>query len=373
MSYRRSNINKYLYYSTYPLLFLFSKLFACVLFIRHFLYDNKILNSTHFSNIYTICIGNLNFGGSGKTPLTEYLINLLKPHFKIAVLSRGYGRKTKGFRIVEANDNYWDCGDEPLMYKLKYPDVLITICENRVLGIQNILQKYPDVQIILLDDALQHRKIKADLNILLSEYQNPFFRENIFPLGNLRDLKSRSKKNDLLILSKTPENINDSELQKFLSETKNYFQKEVYFNSIEYENLYSFNSNKTMDVYKELYNYNCILLTGIANPHPLARIIKEYAQFFYHLKFPDHYNFTQKEINLIAKMYSEWQSKNPNTIIITTEKDLVRLKPFIHTQLNLPIFVAPIKIKFLNPSQQNFNQKIFDYVRSNSKNSKLYS
>ncbi|MCX7729306.1 MAG: tetraacyldisaccharide 4'-kinase, partial [Bacteroidia bacterium] len=314
-------------------------------------------------SILIICVGNLNFGGSGKTPLTNYLIELLKTRYKIAVLSRGYGRKTKGFRIVQVNDNFIECGDEPLMYKLKHPDIIVAVCENRVEGVRQLLHLYPDLQIILLDDAFQHRKIKADFNILVSDFSLPFYKDQLFPLGSLRDLKSRVTAADMLIYTKTPDNTDNSIVQQVVHQTKTYFSKDIFFSGIEYAHVYSINTLQKINPYTELSKYNCILVTGIANPSPLAVFIKEYAQHFYHLSFPDHHAFTDKDWDLIKNIYTEWQKKYPPVIIITTEKDAMRLKIFTSSHSNLPIFVAPISLQFINHSKI-FSQQILNYVRT---------
>lgn len=367
------NNKKYrlLYFLLYPILWIIQIIFSVILHIRHLLYDAKILKSYRFDNIYTICIGNLNLGGTGKTPLTNYLIHLLKPHYKIAVLSRGYGRKTKGFRIVQINDNYTICGDEPLMYKLNHPDAIVAVCEDRVQGIKELQKLYPDIQILILDDAFQHRKIQAHTNILLTTYHCPFPKDQLFPLGNLRDLKNRSQYADIIVISKTPEHIDEKIQEKFL---KNFplTPDKIYFSSIEYDDFYALHYPQTIKPHKELSNYNCILVTGIANPEPLALFIKEYARHFYHLAFPDHHDFSEKDIQLIKSVYQEWQQHHPPAIIITTEKDIMRLKPYTTTYFNLPIFVAPIKISFQN-SSNTFNQKILNYVRTNLSNKPLHT
>jgi tetraacyldisaccharide 4'-kinase len=352
----------------YPLLAILSILFSIILFVRHFLYDKKILKSYSFENVLVICIGNLNFGGSGKSPFTNYLIELLKHKYKIAVLSRGYGRKSKGFRLVEINNHFSEVGDEPLMYKLKHPEITVAVCEDRVFGIQQILNQYPSTQIILLDDAFQHRKVKAHLNILLTEFSKPFYKDYLFPLGKLRDLKSSCHRAEWIIVSKVPENTDEEQINHLSEKIKHYYKKEVFFNSIEYQNFYSlFSPEHKINIYKELAHYNCILITGIANPLPLATFIKEYAQHFYHLKYPDHYNFSEKDIDLILELFKSWQEKHPPAILVTTEKDAVRLKTLLNSYSNLPIFVAPIQLNFEKYSP-SFNSKLLTYVATNSRN-----
>lgn len=368
------NISKVLYFIFYPLLYLLSLLFTFIIKTRHWLYDHQFIKPYHFPQIITICVGNLNFGGSGKSPLTNYLIQLLKNNYKTAVLSRGYGRKTKGFRLVSIEDDYTICGDEPLMYKIKHPEIIVAVCEDRVKGIQSLLQLHPELQIVILDDAFQHRKIKADVNILVTEYSKPFFLDKIFPLGKLRDIKSSAKRADKIIISKVPENTDTKELENIKNQIKNFSDAEVYFSSIEYQDLYSFfDLTYRINIYKELSNYNCILVTGIANPLPLTNFIKEYAQHFYHLQYPDHYNFTENDINLIKSIFNAWQEKYPPVMIITTEKDAVRMRKIIHAKssdiyFNLPIFIAPIQFSFSYDVKNNFSKTIIDYVRTHSTN-----
>lgn len=366
----QNNIYKYVYFLIYPLLYVLSGLFFIVLSIRHFLYDKKIFSSYHFDNLITISVGNLNFGGSGKTPLTNYLIELLKDRYKIAVLSRGYGRYTRGFRLVQIIDTYKDCGDEPLMYKLKHPETIVAVCENRVDGIKALLNIFPEIQIVILDDAFQHRKIKADLNILITEYTTPFFKDRLFPLGKLRDIKSRAKAADLLVISKTPENTTLLSQQKIVKQVEKYFDKEIYFSYIEYTNMYSINTHHKINPYKDLAQYSCILVTGIANPEPLSVFIKEYARHFYHLKFPDHHVFTEHDLDLIKTLYKEWQSKHTSIILVTTEKDAMRLNPFIRKYFNLPLYIAPIRLCFFNHLTTNFDEKLLNSIRK--KNTTLF-
>lgn len=344
-----------------------------ILYTRHFLYDKNLFRSHQFSNVYTICIGNLNLGGTGKSPMTNYLIQVLKPHFKIAVLSRGYGRKTKGFQWVHQNGSYLEYGDEPLMYKTKYRDVNVAVCENRVKGIQKIMETFPDTQIILLDDAFQHRRLKAHFNIVLTEYAHPFYEDDVFPAGKLRDLKSSIQRADIIVFTKTPEHIDINAFEKRKQEVRKYAEKEVFFSGIEYQKFYHlFDVQKTLDWWKDLDKHNVILVTGIANPTPLAQLLKEYSAHFFHLQYPDHYVYTNSDIEIILSVLKEWQEKHPPVILVTTEKDAVRLKPFFNHHTNLPIFVAPIDIHFFKDTQ-HFNQKILEHVRTNSTNCTIHS
>ncbi|MCX8144502.1 MAG: tetraacyldisaccharide 4'-kinase [Bacteroidia bacterium] len=374
MPYKKISYKKILYYLFYPILYIIHLFFNSILHIRHWLYDKGIFKSYQFSNVYTICIGNLNLGGVGKSPHTNYLIQLLKPHYKIAVLSRGYGRISKGFLVVDPHHHFSQTGDEPLMYKLKHPDVVVAVCEDRVKGIQEILKLYPDTQIILLDDAFQHRRLKAHLNILITEFHHPFYEDQLFPLGTLRDIKSSCQRSHIIVFSKTPENTDQSEIQiRENNIHKVCPNKPIFFSEIEYLALYHIHQpSQKINIFQQLYQYNCILVTGIAHPEPLAIIIKEYAQHFYHLKYPDHHRFLKKDFDLIKDIWKEWQKKYPPSIIITTEKDAVRLKSFATEHFNIPIFVAPIEISFQTFSN-TFDNKIINYVRTNSTNCSIHS
>ena len=368
-----SLLYKMFHFLTSPFLFILSLIIQSILTLRHFLYDHQILKSHSFSNVFIIGIGNLNFGGSGKSPLTNYLIELLKPHYKIAVLSRGYGRKTKGFRWIQPNDIFYESGDEPLMYKHQHPHIPIAVCENRVTGIKNILQQFPDTQIILLDDAFQHRKIKAHLNIVLTEFSKPFFSDAVFPLGTLRDIKKSISRADVVIVSKTPENASQQHIHQTEIYIKKYTSKDICFSTIEYQNLYALhNTSHTISVHQQLSQYNCILITGIANPKPLFTYIKEYARYVYPLIYPDHHNFSEKDMDIIITLWKKWQKEHPPSIIITTEKDAVRLKYFISPDSNMPIFVAPIQMNF-QAFSPTFNHKILNYVATYSANHSIHS
>jgi len=374
MPHKKISYKKILYYLFYPILYIIHLFFSSILHIRHWLYDKGLFKSYQFSNVYTICIGNLNLGGVGKSPHTNYLIQLLKPYYKIAVLSRGYGRISKGFLVVDPYHHFSQTGDEPLMYKLKHPDVVVAVCEDRVKGIQEILKLYPDTQIILLDDAFQHRRLKAHLNILITEFHHPFYEDQLFPLGTLRDIKSSCQKSHIIVFSKTPESTDQSEIQiRENNIHKVCPNKPIFFSEIEYLALYHIHQpSQKINIFQQLYQYNCILVTGIAHPEPLAIIIKEYAQHFYHLKYPDHHRFSKKDFDLIKDIWKEWQKKYPPSIIITTEKDAVRLKSFGTEHFNIPIFVAPIEISFQTFSN-TFDNKIINYVRTNSTNCSIHS
>ncbi len=369
LTFIKKNVDGLMYFFRYTI----AIVIKFILYIRHFLYDKNILKSYQFSNVYTICIGNLNLGGTGKSPMTSYLIQVLKPHFKIAVLSRGYGRKTKGFQWVHQNGSYLEYGDEPLMYKIKHTDVNVAVCENRVKGIRKIMEAFSDTQIILLDDAFQHRRLKAHFNIVLTEYVHPFYEDDVFPAGKLRDLKSSIQRADVIVFTKTPENVDINAFEKRKQEVRKYAEKEVFFSGIEYQKFYHLLDTKaTLDWIKDLDKHNVILVTGIANPTPLAKLLKKYGHYFFHLQYPDHHAFTKSDIEIILSILKEWQEKHPPVILVTTEKDAVRLKPFFINQVNLPIFVAPIDIHFFNDTLL-FNQKILEHVRTNSTNRSIYS
>ncbi len=357
------------------MLYPFSACLYVVLYIRHLLYD--VFFSKHFDSVTTICVGNLSFGGTGKSPLTDYLTSLLKPHYKVAILSRGYKRKTSQLLLVNNTNTFEEVGDEPLMYKYHHPDVPVVVHANRVAGVQYILKNFPETQIIILDDALQHRRISCNINLLLTEFTNPYSKNKLFPMGTLRDIKDSAKRANAVIVTKTPDNLSSDNIKHYITSLQLKPSQSVFFSQIEYLPLYSLqNPQHTLIIEKELTHYNCIIFTGIANASPLVNYIKEYALYTYHLEYPDHHSFSENDIEIIKSVYKAWQEKQTPTLLITTEKDAMRLHHVFNKSSehfrHLPIFVAPIKTSFDNYSS-NFNQTILDYVATYSANKSLSS
>lgn len=361
------------------LAFPFSLLYGCVLWLRNKFYDWNILKSTSF-DIPVICVGNLSVGGTGKTPHIEYLIPLLSPQFKVAVLSRGYGRKTKGFLLSDINSTAADIGDEPLQFKTKFPELHIAVDEKRVRGIQNLLQLFPDIQVILLDDAFQHRAVKADFSIVLTDFSKPYFKDYVVPTGTLREFRMGIKRAQSIVVTKCPDVLVPIEKSVFQKAIQPKTNQQLHFSYIKYGEFVPFNKQIISPFGKEYYfehHYSIVLFTGIANTQPLEYYLKEKTKNLVPVRFADHHAFTLTDIENIKKIFDNIASANK--ILLTTEKDVMRLKtPELSDALkHLPLFYIPIEIAFhkedANSGSTNFNKQLLDYVTTIQRNSSIHS
>jgi tetraacyldisaccharide 4'-kinase len=341
-------------------------IYALVVAIRNWLFDKKYLHSTQF-NLPIICVGNLAVGGTGKSPMVEYLIALLKDKLVVASLSRGYKRKTKGYVLANENTTALEIGDEPMQFHLKFPNVNIAVGEERIIAIPHLLQDNPKIQAIILDDALQHRAINAGFAILLTEFDNLFTRDFYLPTGDLRDAKSTSKRANIIVVTKCPINLSQIEKDKITKEIKPQPHQYVFFTCIEYGIAYHiFDNSKTWEFTKQ---EEVLLVCAIANPTPLKEYIHNKTATYYQMNFTDHHIFNIDDLNNIKKKFDAIEINNK--IIITTEKDAVRFVKF-HSQLqNVPLYVLPIAHKFLFGEATKFNTLIIDFIEnfqlSNSK------
>ncbi|MDX1762091.1 MAG: tetraacyldisaccharide 4'-kinase [Christiangramia sp.] len=325
------------------LLFPFSVVYHTVTGLRNKLYDLDILKSTSY-DIPVIAVGNLNMGGTGKSPMIEYLLGNLRKNNKVATLSRGYKRESKGFQFVESSDPATKSGDEPLQFKNKFPEVLVAVDANRREGISEILQFSPDV--ILLDDAFQHRKVKAGIYILLTAYGDLYIDDFLLPAGNLRESSSGAERAEIIIVTKCPADLNETEMEEIRKRLKPNANQQVFFTSIKY-------SEKVLSEKEAMplsqVNSDFVLVTGIANPAPLIQHLKRKGIDLKHYKFPDHHSFSDNEINLL----------NKEKKILTTEKDFMRLKDKLPAE---KIYYLPIEVHFLNNGEKRFQQKIEDFL-----------
>ena len=347
------------------LLFPFSLIYGLIILFRNVFYDLKVLKSTKF-NIHIISIGNLVAGGTGKTPMTEYLLKVLKNEYKIATLSRGYGRKTKGFIVAASNAKSILVGDEPKQYKSKFPDVIVAVGENRVEAI-NALQRNYQPEIILLDDAYQHRAVSPGLSILLFDYSNIFKPDFMLPTGNLRELKVGKSRADIFVVTKCPTNLSLEERQRITLKLIPSSNQKLYFSYVFYNDLLNYSndesSRKTISV-NDLKDFSILLLTGIANPKPMNDYLSKFSKEVVNLSFKDHHVFTEEDILKVKNRYLS--INNSNKIMLTTEKDLMRLTDFSNDILGdiTPIYYVPISSKFFDEDENAFNQQILNYVRS---------
>ena len=327
--------------------------------IRHLLYDKGLMKSQSFS-LPIICIGNITVGGTGKTPHVEYLIRLLKDETKLAVLSRGYKRKTSGYLRATIDNTSEEIGDEPRQLKQKFPAIEVAVDENRVTGVTQLLKQVDDLKVILLDDAFQHRRIKPGLNILLIDYNRPILNDIMLPAGRLRDTVKQRKRADLIIISKCPSNFHKEERADWERKYGSSTYQKVFFTYMAYEELIPiFSSQKSisLSLIKD-QKISVLLVSGIANPKSLKEMLSEYSDNVVLLDFPDHHAFSLKDISKIYDTYNAMKSLGK--IIVTTEKDATRLQPFYKEieKLYLPVYTIPIKVDFLFNGRGQFDNLI---------------
>ncbi|MBM3415561.1 MAG: tetraacyldisaccharide 4'-kinase [Bacteroidetes bacterium] len=338
------------------LLFPFSLLYWLCIAVRNFLYDTNILKSTGFA-LPLICAGNLSTGGTGKSPMVEYLVELLQHRFRIATLSRGYKRKTRGYALAGKSTIALEIGDEPMQFHRKYPDVPVAVGEERLVAIPQLLHDKPDTEVILLDDAFQHRAVKAGLNILLTDYNNLFTRDFYLPTGDLRDLKRSYKRAEIIIVTKCKENISAAEKAELITEINPVSGQKIYFTSIEYERPRHFISHRQIELQE---NTEVLLVTGIANPRPIKKMLEQHHNGYLMIQFPDHHIFTIDDWREIKKRFDA--IKATDKIVLTTEKDAVRLEKFKPEIQDMPLYVIAIRHKFLFGEGELFNRTVIDFI-----------
>ncbi|UAM98633.1 tetraacyldisaccharide 4'-kinase [Polaribacter litorisediminis] len=332
------------------LLFPLAILYDVVTTIRNFLFDTSYFKSTSFP-IPIIVVGNLSVGGTGKTPQIEYLIRILKKELKVAVLSRGYKRKTKGFVLLDKTHKALEVGDEPLQYFKKFEQIAVAVDANRVEGIQILIKKTAP-EIILLDDAYQHRKVKGSFYILLTKFDDLFTDDFLLPTGNLRESSTGAKRTDVIVVTKCPEDLSNKQQEAIKLKLKK-FDKSIFFTTISYGNIVS--SDKKIKVH-ELKNYNVLLITGIANPVPLVHFLEQKKVNFKHLEYADHHHFSSSEIQQIKQEFNDLKSQNK--MILTTEKDYTRLESVLDS-----LFYIEIETCFLGNQNIDFNCLIKNHIQ----------
>lgn len=338
-------------------LFPFSILYGFIIWMRNKLYDKNILHSVSF-NFPIICVGNLAVGGTGKTPMVEYLVRLLKDDYKVATMSRGYKRKTKGFAIASQNTTALDIGDEPMQFYKKFRDITVSVAEERLVSIPQLLHEKPDTRVIILDDAFQHRQVKAGLNILLTEYRDLFTRDFILPAGNLRDLKSSYKRADVIIVTKCKSHITEEEKNKITEEIKPLDHQNIFFTKIEYGSPYHLFSKQEKFLSPDT---DILLVCGIANPKPIKEVLNTYAATYDMMRFRDHHIFSIDDLKDIKNQFKKIETENK--IILTTEKDGVRLAKFENELKDLPVYVFPIRHKILFSEEERLNNIVSNYIK----------
>lgn len=343
------------------LLFLpFSVLFNLITTIRNKFYDWGLLRSCRFDGP-VICIGNLKVGGTGKTPHVEFLSRMLVSHRNTAVLSRGYGRKTKGYLEVTSQSTAAISGDEPSQYKRKFKDQLkVFVCEDRCQGMRQIIEDYPDIDTVLLDDAFQHRRLKAGMYILLTEFESPFFKDSVLPSGWLRENRYGARRADVIIVTKCPESISVRTQKFYERRIRKYAgKKPVFFTRYSYSGFEPLYHEMKLPVPID-EDTNVLCFSGIANPKPFVANLKNQFGRVKTIKFADHYTYTKNDEFQILKKFEEFPPENK--IIITTEKDAVKLKD-AEILMGYPVFYAPIHVTFLS-NEGEFRKLISDFINS---------
>jgi len=343
----------------YILLSPFSIIYGALISLRNLFYEAGLLKSTTFS-LPVINVGNLSLGGTGKTPHIEYLIKILSPYINVATLSRGYKRKSKGFRMIRYQDNAQIAGDEPLQFKRKHPHIPVAVSESRNIGIPMLLKNHPDTQTVLLDDAFQHRSVIPGLNILLSPYGDPFYEDYLLPLGRLREPRTAYERANLIVVSKCPETLTEKEQHAIISKINPKENQQVFFTKYRYRDPYFiFDPSVKMKLDSSAH---VVLISAIANVDYLLDYLVEETNVENVVKFEDHHYFSDLELEQFKKIYDNIGIDN--AIFLTTEKDAMRLglhADFIR-QHNIPIFALPIEVEFLNNTEVAFNQAVQSFL-----------
>lgn len=338
------------------LLLPFALLYWLVISIRNWCYNRKIFSTTRFG-LPLIGIGNLAVGGTGKSPMVEYLIELLQPAFKVATLSRGYKRKTKGYALAAPGTTALEIGDEPMQFHRKYPQIPVAVGEQRILAIPQLLHDRPETQVIILDDVLQHRAIDPGLKILLTDYNNLFTRDFYLPTGDLRDLKSSYRRADILIVTKCRPDLDVAEKTRIVAEIKPLSHQKQYFTTIRYGIPYHISGGEKKNILPET---EVLLVSGIANPRPLQQYLEQQSESYQLMQYADHHIFTIDDLREISARFSKMNAADK--LILTTEKDAVRLMKFRSEIEELPFYVMPIRHEFLFDEGRLFDAEVTAFI-----------
>jgi len=331
------------------LLYPFALIYTLITAFRNHLFNIEYSRSFNYE-IMTINVGNLSVGGTGKSPMVEYLIKLLQPSYSVATLSRGYKRKTKGFLIANENYSVNDLGDEPYQFYTKFKSLTVAVGENRALAIPRILMEHPETQVILLDDAYQHRTVQPDFNILLTQYASPFYKDFVLPSGLLRETRGGAKRANAVIITKCPVDLSSASKDKMVEDAKRYTKESspIYFTSIEYG---------IPIPYTEGYKFTgkVILFAGLANMKPLIDYIRVSFKLIKVIPYQDHYSYTQKDIDGLVQ-----QANEHNAQLITTEKDMVKIRSnaLFDASNGTELFYLPISVQFLFGQGHEFNKVV---------------
>lgn len=344
------------------LLFPLTMWYPITVWLRNLLFDIGVKRQT-VPPVTTIGVGNLCAGGAGKTPMADYLLSLLEGQYRTALLSRGYRRKTVGYVADDGQHRASQLGDEPAMLAYKHPKVQVSVCENRVAGVQRMLEKQQEPpQVVVLDDVYQHRAIKPTLNILLTEYDNPYFTDQVMPYGNLREGRRGRLRAGIVVVTKSPEKIDPITRHNYVQRLRLGSHQKVFFSHVRYEDPLPLMGKtplplNTLD--------NCLVLTGIAHPEPMLEHVRKQCPQATHLRYADHHRYTEAELANLRKQFS--QLEGHRKLILTTEKDAARLREKAATEAlaGLPIYYLPIKLCIHPGKEYDFDQTILTNIKEN--------
>ena len=336
-----------------------SAILAAILRVRHFLYDIGVFRSYRSRQCFMVVVGNLNLGGTGKTPYTEFLIRHFSRHYQIVVLSRGYGRKTRGFREVLPDSSPEECGDEPVQIKQNFPDVTVVVCENRAKGIKIIEEQWaPDW--IVLDDAYQHRAVKGHIEILLTPYRLPYFKDHLYPAGTLRDVTTAANRANYLVVTKGPQETPSKMIRYVQRYSPFFFGEDLFFSHLEYDRLIEMGTGQTFP--PEHFD-RIILVTAIARPEPIVKYFEDMGIRVVQKSYPDHYHYKQEDIRLIRVLFDNFEPEK--TALVTTYKDYHKL---LHTceavGIQLNWHVIPVRVCISDDRETYFLELLEDRYRA---------
>ena len=343
-------------------------IYGLIINVRHKLFDLKILRSEEF-DIPVVCVGNLTVGGTGKTPVTEFLIERLSGERRVAVLSRGYRRRTKGFVLSTPRSSVKSIGDEPKQMKMKYPDVPMAVCEKRAEGIRRLREIHPEIELVILDDAFQHRYVEPWVNILLMDYNRPVYRDRLLPWGRLRDTRGQIDRANFVLVTKCPETINPLDMRIVKKRLELFPYQSLYFSRMAQGYpvpLFPEQIGRAVQPHDPV-----IVMSGIANPKPLVSALSQHHKIVGKLLFDDHHTYRMRDMERLKRMLAE---SPEHTAVVVTEKDAVKLtnRKKIPLEIQRRIYYAPIHVEFIGDREERFLHQLEQYVTTNQKYSVLH-
>ena len=344
-----------------------SWLYGMVVHIRHKLFDLKILRSEEF-DIPVVCIGNLTVGGTGKTPVAELLIERFSEHYRVGVLSRGYRRRTKGFVLSTPTSSARTIGDEPRQMKLKYPSVPVPVCEKRAEGIRLLRKAHPEIELIILDDAFQHRYVEPWVNILLMDYNNPVYRDRLLPWGRLRDTRNQIHRANFVLVTKCPDDLNPLDMRIVINSLGLFPYQSLYFTRMRQGEITPLFADRAVGKVRE--GDPVIAMSGIANPVPLLENLRKRFDVVAELTFDDHHTYRLSDMRRLEALFAAY----PDAVVLTTEKDAVKLtnRKKVPEAVQQRLYYVPIHVSFVADSESEFLRQLELYVRTNQKYSLLH-